>query len=467
MPSNRSYQCIDLLKKMLQYNSNQRISAKEALNHEWFKQDENGQQYQINPNTTINNHPLSTVGLREVIAYSYGYDWINQPQEQFEYQVNNKITELKQHQSELIAQDPILNRGVQNINTPTIQQPMNVQQIPGQGQQTPTVRTPQYQQQQHSALNGGVAYNPSPQIAEFSVTIIALKRTNQQQPSQSSSSNQQIPPQSNSPIAPENVNRNHGVGRGGGHINHQGNPYPSPPNPQPVYQLVPQVRQQPNPPKPLPTMIQCDLCPKQFSNYDIRTHLVEEHDRKTPVECEFCGQIIQLKHYKTHTLFHFLDGKIQDKQLMKCECCHIDINPQHYYYHLKTQHNSSFQEYNCRLCDRQFGKPNYAQHLYAHKLIRNSMASDQNEGQVGHLIGSSSQPKDLGLKDKAANLFRSKADKKIQCKYCKDQQFYGHELQNHNAQYHKDNPIVQCCKCKKYYLLSEIPFHNQEHEIFT
>ncbi|KAA6380979.1 MAG: putative Rad53 component of cell cycle checkpoint [Streblomastix strix] len=164
MPSNRSYQCIDLLKKMLQYNPNQRVSAKEALNHEWFKQDENGQQYQIDPNTTINNHPLSTLGLREVIAYSYGYDWINQPQEQFEYQVNSKITELKQHQSELIAQDPILNRGVQNVNTPTIQQPLNIQQIPGQGYQTPTIRTPQYQQQQNNAPNGGVAYNPSPQI---------------------------------------------------------------------------------------------------------------------------------------------------------------------------------------------------------------------------------------------------------------------------------------------------------------
>ncbi|KAA6376694.1 MAG: 4-alpha-glucanotransferase, partial [Streblomastix strix] len=28
---------------------------------------------------------------------------------------------------------------------------------------------------------------------------------------------------------------------------------------------------------------------------------------KTPVECEYCGQIIQLKHYKTHTLFHELE----------------------------------------------------------------------------------------------------------------------------------------------------------------
>ncbi|KAA6385244.1 MAG: putative CAMK family protein kinase, partial [Streblomastix strix] len=139
MPSNRSYQCIDLLNKMLQYNPNQRISAKEALNHDWFKQDENGQQYQINPNTTINNHPLSTLGLREVIAYSYGYDWINQPQEQFEYQVNNKIAELKQHQSELIALDPsLLQNIVQKTNPSSVtneEKSLRTEQSQGQYQQ--------------------------------------------------------------------------------------------------------------------------------------------------------------------------------------------------------------------------------------------------------------------------------------------------------------------------------------------
>ncbi|KAA6402322.1 MAG: putative serine threonine-protein kinase nek2 [Streblomastix strix] len=291
MPTNRSYQCIDLLKKMLQYNPNQRFSAKEALNHDWFKQDENGQQYQINPNTTINNHPLSTLGLREVIAYSYGYDWINQPQEQFEQQVNNKIAELKHHQQELIAQDPILSKGVQNINISIVHQPINVKQIhgQGQGQQAPAIRTPQYQQQQYSAPNGNVAYNPSPQIG----AIPGQQYTGQQQQQQQYAGQQQqqyagqqqqqptIPGQqqqqyAQSPIIKqqyisplinqshryhpnqkkipfsqyqehldhhvaervnaENMNRNHGVGRGGGHNNQAGHRQPQPPSPQPKQQ---------------------------------------------------------------------------------------------------------------------------------------------------------------------------------------------------------------------------------------
>lgn len=49
-----------------------------------------------------------------------------------------------------------------------------------------------------------------------------------------------------------------------------------------------------------------------------------------------------------HSLFHTLedkmkmdelkDEKIHDSKLMICEICRIEVNPKHYYFHLKKQH---------------------------------------------------------------------------------------------------------------------------------
>ncbi|KAA6381551.1 MAG: hypothetical protein EZS28_022923, partial [Streblomastix strix] len=97
---------------------------------------------------------------------------------------------------------------------------------------------------------------------------------------------------------------------------------------------------------------------------------------------------------------------------------------------------------NCRQCNRQFGKPIYAQHLYAHKLVDKARVIQQNGGQVKYLAGPISQPKDLDVAEKIANIFRSDKDKKFQCKYCKDQQLISVELlPQHNTQYHKGNPV--------------------------
>ncbi|KAA6383172.1 MAG: hypothetical protein EZS28_021303, partial [Streblomastix strix] len=110
------------------------------------------------------------------------------------------------------------------------------------------------------------------------------------------------------------MNKDHGTilgGHGGHTINQAGHHQPHPPNPQPKQQInnIHQILQQSNPLNSQPTVIQCDLCLKSFKIADTRTHLVDQHDRKTPVECEYCGQIIQLKHYKTHTLFHELETR--------------------------------------------------------------------------------------------------------------------------------------------------------------
>ncbi|KAA6403333.1 MAG: putative Serine/Threonine kinase catalytic domain protein, partial [Streblomastix strix] len=122
IPTNRSCQCIDLLNKLLQLNPNIRISAKDALNHDWFRQDEQGVAYPINQFTSVDAHPLAKLDLREVVAYVFGYDWINQQQEKFDFEVNSKIAELKKQQDELLMQERALTK-VGSLP----QQPQNVQ----------------------------------------------------------------------------------------------------------------------------------------------------------------------------------------------------------------------------------------------------------------------------------------------------------------------------------------------------
>ncbi|KAA6380544.1 MAG: hypothetical protein EZS28_023929, partial [Streblomastix strix] len=150
-------------------------------------------------------------------------------------------------------------------------------------------------------------------------------------------------------------------------------------------------------------MILCDICNQQVLLKNIVKHLLK-HDRKTPVECQYCGQVIQLKHYKTHTLFHELETRQSRSQPMECE------------------------------------------HLYAHKLVdqmKMIQMGQQSKTQT-------SKPKNIGVFRKIANAFSTNAERKIQCKYCRDMPIMKIKyLELHNEERHKENPIQPCEKCKK------------------
>ncbi|KAA6363494.1 MAG: hypothetical protein EZS28_040979 [Streblomastix strix] len=211
-------------------------------------------------------------------------------------------------------------------------------------------------------------------------------------------------------------------------------------------------------------MIICDICNQYVILKNIVEHLLK-HDRKTPVECKYCGQVIKLKHYKTHTLFHELEIRQSRGYPMECEVCWEKISPQKYYQHIKLENKDNIYLNYCRECGKEQDSKEYSQHLYAHKLV-DQMKMIQMGLQTKKPISYTQiqKPKDLRLGAKIANTFRSDYEKKIQCKYCRDMPIMKIKyLVQHNSEKHKYNPVELCEKCGKPYLHSEIPFHRQKH----
>ncbi|KAA6374985.1 MAG: hypothetical protein EZS28_029489 [Streblomastix strix] len=209
-------------------------------------------------------------------------------------------------------------------------------------------------------------------------------------------------------------------------------------------------------------MIICDICNQQMLSKNLVKHLLK-HDRKTPVECQHCGQVIQLKHYKTHTLFHELEIRQSRGQPMECEVCGEDISTNQYYQHIKSENKGDEYVNYCRECDKEINQKQYSQHLYAHKLVdqmKMIQMGQQSKTQT-------SKPKNIGVFRKIANAFSTNAERKTQCKFCRDMPIMKiKDLDQHYEERHKENPVEPCEKCKKAYLFSELIFHRQKHGLF-
>lgn len=109
------------------------------------------------------------------------------------------------------------------------------------------------------------------------------------------------------------------------------------------------------------TMINCDICDREFTTIDERNQHIEEHFKQ--IECPTCDRIfIGDRAFEFHTTAGKCK-KLKTKKLFRCSLCNekvfdsMDILNNH----VRTEHKCSIDEerITCEQCNRTFGKMKY------------------------------------------------------------------------------------------------------------
>ena len=94
----------------------------------------------------------------------------------------------------------------------------------------------------------------------------------------------------------------------------------------------------------------CHICSKEFDQYNLEIHLVEDHDsNEGPYICDICGQYFK----KRHAMIVHQESVHAGIRKIKCELCDKVLdNPYSLSIHKKVVHDSKLWAKSCGLCEK-------------------------------------------------------------------------------------------------------------------